>query len=198
MMSTPRRSVASCPRTPRGLRSGPPPLHFQGSYASKHCRASAWRSALAPHRPAVRPRLGCGLGVVGILAALAGADVLLLDREPLALHCAAATAELQGLQVAELSGAAPAVRAAVYDWVTSQPLGFEVDVVLAAEVLYDPSEAFQVAQALLRLLKRPLSGCHVMITDPRSPCRSVFVARAWTASKLQAWRECRPTAAGSR
>ncbi|CAK9040834.1 unnamed protein product [Durusdinium trenchii] len=143
--------------------------------------------------------LGAGLGVAGLAAALAGADVLLLDREPLALHCAASTAALQSLPVGAVDAphAEHMVRAAVYDWSASQTFNFPADVVVASEVLYDPSEALQVSVSAMKLmgeaqpcvafvsntddlahnnsqlslnisLEAPqLRNCRLLITDPR-------------------------------
>eukprot|EP00434_Breviolum_minutum_P045806 symbB.v1.2.041151.t1/scaffold7859.1/size8977/2 len=116
---------------------------------------------LAEHPELVQKRrifeLGAGLGVAGIAAALAGArDVLLLDREPIALHCAASTAAVHDLPVASVndeSAADNAVRAAVYDWAAPQTFNVRPDVILASEVLYDPSEAQEVANAAVQLLQ---------------------------------------------
>ena len=69
---------------------------------------------------------GCGSGVVGIAAALAGAArVICCDSDPLALHAAAANAALNGVAVA---------LAASLDQV---PGG--IDLLCAADVLYDPA-----------------------------------------------------------
>lgn len=72
------------------------------------CRCRAWPSALAlaaqllrrPELVAGRrvADLGAGLGVAGMAAALAGAsEVVLLDREPLALQCALLSAAASGV-----------------------------------------------------------------------------------------------------
>ncbi|CAJ1366655.1 unnamed protein product [Effrenium voratum] len=120
--------------------------------------------------------LGAGLALAGLTAALAGArDVLLLDREPLALHCAASSASLQQLPVASVNDETAdvrAVRAAVFDWAAPQQFNVAMDVVLASEVLYDPREASEVATAALRLLRGkqnlPLHHRRVLVTDPRT------------------------------
>ncbi|KAL4441510.1 hypothetical protein ABPG77_002014 [Micractinium sp. CCAP 211/92] len=76
-----------------------------------------WPSALALatellQRPALLAgrrcyELGCGLGLAGLAAALAGAsEVLLLDREPLALQCALLNASLNGLRIVDAPDAA--------------------------------------------------------------------------------------------
>ncbi|CAL1165116.1 unnamed protein product [Cladocopium goreaui] len=129
---------------------------------------------VATHPELVRRRrvfeLGAGLGVPSIAAALAGArDVLLLDREPLALHCAASTAAVHNLPVASVndeSAADNAVRAAVYDWAEPQNFNVRAEVVLASEVLYDCREAQDVAVAALRLMGGGQG--RVLIADPRS------------------------------
>lgn len=128
---------------------------------------------VATHPELVRRRrvfeLGAGLGVPSIAAALAGArDVLLLDREPLALHCAASTAAVHNLPVASVndeSAADNAVRAAVYDWAEPQNFNVRAEVVLASEVLYDCREAQDVAVAALRLMCGGQG--RVLIADPR-------------------------------
>ncbi|KAL4440324.1 hypothetical protein ABPG75_003325 [Micractinium tetrahymenae] len=82
-----------------------------------------WPSALAMSAELLqRPQLvagkrvcelGCGLGLAGLAAAAAGAaEVVLLDREPLALQCALLNAALNGLPTADPSAAAAAAVAA--------------------------------------------------------------------------------------
>ena len=60
--------------------------------------------------------VGCGLGLGGVAAALAGAaEVVFLDREPLALQCALANAQLSGviaLESSQGSSSSPATAAA--------------------------------------------------------------------------------------
>ncbi|CAE8583104.1 unnamed protein product [Polarella glacialis] len=151
--------------------------------------------------------LGAGLGITGLAAALAGAaEVTLLDREPLALHCAMASAQLNGLRTAAVGapsdsrpGEAGSVRAAKFDnndnndnninnhWNTqvraakfdwSAPcFGRAVDVVLATDVLYDPSSAPQLASTVVALLFS--SGGRLLLADPGSErvkgCRAAFI-----------------------
>lgn len=82
-----------------------------------------WPSALAMSAELLRRpelvagkrvcELGCGLGLAGLAAAAAGAaEVVLLDREPLALQCALLNAALNGLPTAQPSAAAVAAAAA--------------------------------------------------------------------------------------
>ena len=84
--------------------------------AAGHCDrdpywCEPWPSALAMAEQLLQRRelvagrsvceLGCGLGLAGLAAAVAGAaEVVLLDREPLALQCALLNAALNGLTTA--------------------------------------------------------------------------------------------------
>ena len=73
--------------------------------------------------------LGCGLGLVSVAAALAGAEVLAVDRSPEAVTFTAANAARNGVTV----------RTAVCAFDRPEPLLAEApwDLVLAADVLYE-------------------------------------------------------------
>eukprot|EP00667_Euglena_gracilis_P011527 EG_transcript_11787 len=110
--------------------------------------------------------LGCGVGLAGLAAAVAGArEVVLADREPRALHCALQGAVLNNLAVdpaitpavpnaaqvypplsfstpnsgppADSAAGGPRVRAAVVDWHHLETALQNFDVVLACDVLYE-------------------------------------------------------------
>ena len=102
----------------------------------------------------------------GIAAALSGAkSVEFVDREPEALHCAMATAQLNGC-------ADVTARLATFD--EDQAATF--DIVLASDVLYDARDMEALAEACKRLAPRAL------IADPRAGraegARDAFVAAA--------------------
>lgn len=155
----------------RGLLDGDP------SWAHVWPSAAALGALLAGRPQLVEDKrvaeLGAGLGLCGLVSAAVGArTVLLLDREPRALHCAVASAELGKLAVQEV-GAACGVQAAVYDWDAPQSFGEPVDVILAAEVLYDVTASKALAAASLCLLRgeagdteRLRAGCSILVTDP--------------------------------
>ena len=98
--------------------------------------------------------LGCGLGLVAIGAALAGARVTATDYYSDALLFAS-------LNVAEATGQVIATR--MVDW-TAMPddLG-RFDVVLASDVLYEPRYASLVANAIAATLVR---GGVAIVADP--------------------------------
>lgn len=121
--------------------------------------SSAWP------RPCSCLELGCGTGLAGIAALLAGLHVTFSDLIPDAVLLAVSNAALNGFSD---------VQGQVLDW--RGPLPAETfDVLLASDVLYDTT----LHVPLLRVLKELLhhSG-HVWIGDPgREPARE-FLHRA--------------------
>ena len=174
--------------------------------------AYVWPSAMALaqellQRPElVRGRrvldLGCGVGLAGIAAAVAGArEVVLADREPRALHCALAGALANGLPVAPPAAALrvvdgmpmpplpPAARAppggrargglsaAVVDWHRPETVPGPFDVVLACDVLYEKASVAPLAALVARLFPAAAPGVFVLADPPnRTPAnRRAFV-----------------------
>ncbi len=98
--------------------------------------------------------LGCGLGLVAIVAAFAGAEVTATDYYEDALEFAA-------LNVAEATGRTIATR--MVNWVEMpRDLG-RFDVVLASDVLYEHRYAGLVANAIATTLVR---GGEAIVADP--------------------------------
>jgi predicted nicotinamide N-methyase len=98
--------------------------------------------------------LGCGLGLVSLAAAAAGADVLATDYYDDATRFAR-------LNVAEATGRA--IRTRMVDW-TALPHGLgRFDVVLASDVLYEHRYAALVANAIAKTLVR---GGEAIVADP--------------------------------
>lgn len=124
--------------------------------------------------------LGCGLGLAGITAGLAGANVLFTDYMPQALEFAEKNARLNRL-------ANGTFRAQVLDWEYPADLP-KFDVVLGTEIVYD----YFFHGALIRLLQqivRPQGA--IFLADRKRLCVSRFIGRM-TASGF------RPTEATSR
>jgi predicted nicotinamide N-methyase len=111
--------------------------------------------------------LGCGLGLVGVTAALAGAAVLVVDRSPEAIAFATRNAERNGVTLQT------AVRA--FDQPEPLLAGAPWDLVLAADVLYEQRNV----PVLLWLLPR-LTGQdgEVWLADPGRPMLGRFLAGA--------------------
>lgn len=139
--------------------------------------------------------LGCGAGVAGIAAALAGAaEVVLADRDPAAAECAALSARASlllrderersaGADASSSCSSSPSQRrtcvvsSRVVDWdqaaaeaaqsrdSSSSSDNGRFDVVLASDVLYDSGAAAPLSAALRALVKTGGEGV-VLVADP--------------------------------
>ena len=135
--------------------------------------AELWPSGIALARAVVgQPltgrrvlELGCGLGLVTVAAAMAGASVLAVDRSPEATTFTAANAARNGVAVRTAVGA--------FDqpdpWLGEGPW----DLVLAADVLYEQRNV----PVLLWLLPRLVDTTgEVWLADPGRPSLPTFLA----------------------
>lgn len=121
--------------------------------------------------------LGCGVGGVGIAAALAGArSVLLTDFQPKSLELAQAAAEANGV--------GDRVSTRLLDWKDPSWAGldsFEPDLILASDVLYSRDLASSlldiVAELLLRRPRDKRPEAKAMLVDPPNrPARGALPA----------------------
>jgi predicted nicotinamide N-methyase len=122
--------------------------------------ARAWRGARVLE-------LGCGLGVAGIAAALAGARVLATDWSPDAVAFAAANAARSGASIETL----------VCDWSQAEELVARGpwSAVLASDVLYERRDG----EALLELLPRLVDERgEILLADPDRATAAGFLAAA--------------------
>ncbi len=105
--------------------------------------------------------VGAGVGLAGLAAARAGADVLVTDYEEAALGFASANAARNGLTI----------RTALLDWRDGDwPGGF--DLVIAADVLYEARSIAPLAALIPRVLA---PGGRGLITDAGRPYVGAFV-----------------------
>lgn len=111
--------------------------------------------------------LGCGLGLPGIAASLAGGRVLATDRSPDAIAFTEVNARRSG---------AP-LESAVCSWAEPDPLIARApwDLVLAADLLYGQRNVLELLDVLPRLVDG--SG-EVLIADPGRPLAGEFLAAA--------------------
>jgi predicted nicotinamide N-methyase len=129
--------------------------------------------------------VGCGLGLVGLSAAMNDcASVIFCDREPLAIHCALSSAAVNNLQVVgvqDLQSAGPGTccSGSLLDWADPQALGQPVDVVLGADCLYDPNTAALLARCCRELVAGEGT---VVLSEPEKEralgCREAFLSAA--------------------
>lgn len=127
--------------------------------------------------------LGCGIGVVGIAALIAGHDVTFADHAASAVKLAVSNAALNGF--ADTGGM-------VFDW--KQPATLQFDFILASDVLYDVADH----EPLLRTLQTMLSDHGVVwIGDPgrvHALCFTELAVRhGWCIESLDEFAQPYPT-----
>ena len=121
--------------------------------------------------------LGCGLGLVSVTAALAGASVLAVDRSPEAIAFTGANAARNGvaLRTAVQAFDQPGAPLAEAPW----------DLVLAADVLYDRGNLPVLSRLLPRLVG---TGGEVWLADPERRLAGGFLAdlerHGWLRDRL--------------
>ena len=115
--------------------------------------------------------LGCGPGLVGIVAALLGAETTLADLVPEAVELAAGNARANGV----------AVEATTLDLRAPGALDRRFDLVLASDVLYEAPLAEDVPMAIATLLAP--EGI-ALVADPLRPHGETF-RRAARAAGLE-------------
>lgn len=108
--------------------------------------------------------LGCGLGLVSVAAAGAGAEVLAADQSPEAIAFTTANAERNGVSVRTVR--------CTFEEPTPLVQGAPWDLVLAADVLYEPRTVPVLADLLARLVG---PGGEVWLADPGRPREPDFV-----------------------
>ena len=114
--------------------------------------------------------LGCGCGLLGIAAMIAGLDVTFSDHEAEAVQLAMENAKLNGLEN---------VKGIVLDW--NQPVDATYELLIASDVLYEQ----QFHQPLLDAAGRMLGGAgQFLIGDPGRTAVKEFLQTAmdigWT------------------
>ena len=115
--------------------------------------------------------LGCGIGLVGVVAAGLGARVTATDHDDGVLEACRRTAQLNGVTGAET------VAADWHDW----RLEGTYDFIFGADVTYDAADHGVVLAVLERALAQ---GGQVMLADPGREAQAAFIARAEAAG----WR----------
>ncbi len=115
--------------------------------------------------------LGCGLGFPSIVAASLGARVTATDQIPEALDLLQTNARMNGVEIETRH----------YNWLEPEDIG-RFDVVVAADVLYEPWQVDAVPQALSRTLA---ADGHAVVVDPdRKPAKRFPDAATYRGFKV--------------
>jgi len=124
--------------------------------------------------------LGCGLGLPGLVAAARGAEVCFADREAAALDFVRSSAKLNRFD--------ERVECVQLDF-TREPLDGDFDIILGAEVVYEPASYLPLADFLERHLRQ--RGLLHFTDAFRSDAVRFFdeLARRGFQGSRRAWRE---------
>lgn len=98
--------------------------------------------------------LGCGIGLASLVLRRRGVDIVATDAHPLAESFLAYNAALNALPVVDYRH---------LPWRASQASLGHFDVIIASDVLYEPSQAVQLADVVKR---HAYPSAEVVITDP--------------------------------
>ncbi len=115
--------------------------------------------------------IGCGLGLVSLAAAARGCDATATDVNSEALDLLARSAAANHLSV----------RTARLDWRDPPPTDIRADMILGADVLYDPRDHAPIARLIARLT------CPACLTDPMR-ANSVGFESACEHEGLRVWQ----------
>lgn len=115
--------------------------------------------------------VGCGLGLVSLAAAARGCDVIATDVNAEALELLARSAAENHL----------ALRTVRLDWRDPPPSNIQADMILGADVLYDPRDHAPIARLIARL------NCPACLTDPMR-ANSVGFESAAEQQALRVWQ----------
>lgn len=128
-----------------------------------------WPSAIACARvlgtmkPCRVLELGCGTGLVSLVAARAGHDVLATDVDDAALAAVRSAAQLARVRL----------RTATFDVRGAEPLPVGIDVVVAADLMYEEVLAAALARRVIAALA---AGACAVLGDPGRVFRARFDA----------------------
>ncbi|MBL8746036.1 MAG: 50S ribosomal protein L11 methyltransferase [Phycisphaerae bacterium] len=114
--------------------------------------------------------IGCGVGLVGIVAALRGAEVVLTDYCDEAVAAAARNATLNGVDAA----------ARKFDWRDEPDPAWDPGVLLGADVLYFEESHGAIARLIARL------GCVAILGYPNRPA-TAEAAGVFGEEGLRVW-----------
>lgn len=116
---------------------------------------AAWPPVPAGMAPPTALELGCGLGLVGLVAAARGWRVIASDYDADAIAFAEYNAALNGL---------PAPMARLFDWRRTYD-DIRVDCILAADVLYETRNLVPIADFLREHLRGGTPACGKTVTS---------------------------------